>query len=89
MLQYGAIDFQDMNGSPGSPNKKIPTKLPTKEKSSSSLKPNLSRSSSKSATPKTPENPPLSEKKSKFYRRQILEAKISNLHCCGPLKNNY
>lgn len=56
--------FKDINGSPGSPNKKIPSKLPTKEKSSSSLKPNLSRSSSKSATPKTPENPPL-EKKSK------------------------
>ncbi|XP_038217019.1 microtubule-associated protein tau [Zerene cesonia] len=53
----------DLNGSPGSPNKTLPSKLPTKEKSSSSLKPSLSRSSSKSATAKTPENPPPSEKK--------------------------
>ncbi|XP_045496330.1 microtubule-associated protein tau isoform X2 [Colias croceus] len=53
----------DHNGSPGSPNKTLPSKLPTKEKSSSSLKPSLSRSSSKSATAKTPENPPPSEKK--------------------------
>ncbi|XP_063369617.1 microtubule-associated protein 4 isoform X1 [Cydia amplana] len=53
----------DLNGSPGSPNKKNASKLPTKEKSSSSLKPSLSRSSSKSATAKTPENPQPSEKK--------------------------
>ncbi|XP_026485453.1 microtubule-associated protein tau isoform X2 [Vanessa tameamea] len=53
----------DLNGSPGSPNKKLPSKLPTKEKSSSSLKQNLSRSSSKSATAKTPETPQPNEKK--------------------------
>ncbi|XP_030025747.2 microtubule-associated protein tau isoform X2 [Manduca sexta] len=53
----------DINGSPGSPNKKLPSKLPTKEKSSNSLKTSLSRSSSKSATAKTPENPPPAEKK--------------------------
>ncbi|XP_022825778.1 microtubule-associated protein tau isoform X2 [Spodoptera litura] len=53
----------DVNGSPGSPNKKIPSKLPMKEKSSNSLKTSLSRSSSKSATAKTPENPPPNEKK--------------------------
>ncbi|XP_021194849.3 microtubule-associated protein tau isoform X2 [Helicoverpa armigera] len=53
----------DVNGSPGSPNKKIPSKLPMKEKSSNSLKTSLSRSSSKSATAKTPENPAPSEKK--------------------------
>lgn len=57
--------FQDVNGSPGSPNKKIPSKLPMKEKSSNSLKQSLSRSSSKSATVKTPENPLPTEKKSK------------------------
>lgn len=57
--------FKDVNGSPGSPNKKIPSKLPMKEKSSNSLKTSLSRSSSKSATAKTPENPPPNEKKSK------------------------
>ncbi|CAG4970467.1 unnamed protein product [Parnassius apollo] len=53
----------DVNGSPGSPNKKLPSKLPTKEKSSNSIKTSLSRSSSKSATAKTPENPLPSEKK--------------------------
>ncbi|XP_026731463.1 microtubule-associated protein tau isoform X3 [Trichoplusia ni] len=53
----------DVNGSPGSPNKKIPSKLPMKEKSSNSLKTSLSRSSSKSATAKTPENPPPCDKK--------------------------
>ncbi|XP_014368249.2 microtubule-associated protein tau isoform X1 [Papilio machaon] len=53
----------DMNGSPGSPNKKLPSKVINKEKSSNSLKTSLSRSSSKSATAKTPENPPPSEKK--------------------------
>ncbi|XP_068622273.1 microtubule-associated protein 4 isoform X2 [Battus philenor] len=53
----------DLNGSPSSPNKKILSKLPNKEKSSNSLKTSLSRSSSKSATAKTPENPPPSEKK--------------------------
>ncbi|KAF9409543.1 hypothetical protein HW555_011137, partial [Spodoptera exigua] len=53
----------DVNGSPASPNKKIPSKLPMKEKSSHSLKTSLSRSSSKSATAKTPENPPPNEKK--------------------------
>ncbi|XP_026318520.1 microtubule-associated protein tau isoform X2 [Hyposmocoma kahamanoa] len=53
----------DLNGSPGSPNKKIPSKLPTKEKSSNSLRQNLSRSSSKSAAAKTPDTPPPAEKK--------------------------
>ncbi|KAJ2947495.1 hypothetical protein O0L34_g17282 [Tuta absoluta] len=53
----------DLNGSPGSPNKKVPSKLPTKEKSSNSIKTSLSRSSSKSATAKTPETPQPSEKK--------------------------
>ncbi|XP_048000421.1 microtubule-associated protein tau isoform X2 [Leguminivora glycinivorella] len=53
----------DLNGSPGSPNKKNVSKLPTKEKSSSSLKPSLSRSSSKSATVKIPETPQATEKK--------------------------
>ncbi|CAB3235655.1 unnamed protein product [Arctia plantaginis] len=53
----------DVNGSPGSPNKKIPSKLPMKEKSNNSIKTSLSRSSSKSATAKTPENPPSAEKK--------------------------
>ncbi|XP_049871281.1 microtubule-associated protein tau isoform X2 [Pectinophora gossypiella] len=53
----------DLNGSPGSPNKKLPSKLPTKEKSSNSIKTSLSRSSSKSAAAKTPENPPPVEKK--------------------------
>ncbi|XP_034828570.1 microtubule-associated protein tau isoform X3 [Maniola hyperantus] len=53
----------DINGSPGSPNKKLPSKLPMKEKSNSSLKQSLSRSSSKSATAKTPETPQPNEKK--------------------------
>lgn len=66
---YVSSNGQDLNGSPGSPNKKLPSKLPTKEKSSSSLKqPNLSRSSSKSATAKTPENPQPIEKKSTYLR---------------------
>ncbi|XP_037975540.2 microtubule-associated protein tau isoform X3 [Plutella xylostella] len=52
----------DLNGSPNSPNKKTPSRIP-KEKSNGSLKPSLSRSSSKSAAAKTPESPVPGEKK--------------------------
>ncbi|CAH0672714.1 unnamed protein product [Chilo suppressalis] len=70
----------DMNGSPGSPNKKIPSKLPTKEKSSSSLKHNLSRSSSKSAAAKTPENPtPTDKKKVPMNKVQVGNAPSPNI----------
>ncbi|XP_073952375.1 microtubule-associated protein tau isoform X4 [Choristoneura fumiferana] len=70
----------DLNGSPGSPNKKTPSKLPTKEKSSSSLKPSLSRSSSKSATVKTPENPlPNEKKKVPMNKIQVGNAPSPNL----------
>ncbi|XP_072929174.1 uncharacterized protein tau isoform X2 [Epargyreus clarus] len=70
----------DINGSPGSPNKKLPSKLPTKEKSSSSLKPSLSRSSSKSATAKTPENPqPTEKKKVPMNKVQVGSAPSPNI----------
>lgn len=71
----------DLNGSPGSPNKnKVPTKLPTKEKSSNSLKPSLSRSSSKSATAKTPENPlPTEKKKVPMNKIQVGSAPSPNI----------
>ncbi|XP_059053677.1 microtubule-associated protein 2 [Achroia grisella] len=71
----------DLNGSPGSPNKsKVPTKLPTKEKSSNSLKPSLSRSSSKSATAKTPENPlPTEKKKVPMNKVQVGNAPSPNI----------
>ncbi|KAJ0177809.1 hypothetical protein K1T71_006682 [Dendrolimus kikuchii] len=70
----------DVNGSPGSPNKKLPSKLPTKEKSSNSLKPSLSRSSSKSATAKTPENPsPADKKKVPMNKVQVGNAPSPNI----------
>ncbi|XP_060802017.1 microtubule-associated protein tau [Amyelois transitella] len=70
----------DLNGSPNSPNKKIASKLPTKEKSSSSLKPSLSRSSSKSATVKTPENPlPAEKKKVPMNKIQVGNAPSPNI----------
>ncbi|CAG9787223.1 unnamed protein product [Diatraea saccharalis] len=70
----------DVNGSPGSPNKKIPSKLPMKEKSSSSLKQSLSRSSSKSATVKTPENPtPIDKKKLPMNKVQVGNAPSPNI----------
>lgn len=70
----------DLNGSPGSPNKKTASKLPTKEKSSSSLKPSLSRSSSKSATVKTPENPqPTEKKKVPMNKIQVGNAPSPNI----------
>ncbi|CAD0200388.1 unnamed protein product [Chrysodeixis includens] len=70
----------DVNGSPGSPNKKIPSKLPMKEKSSNSLKNSLSRSSSKSATAKTPENPlPCDKKKVPMNKVQVGNAPSPNI----------
>lgn len=70
----------DVNGSPGSPNKKIPSKLPMKEKSSNSLKTSLSRSSSKSATAKTPENPPpIDKKKLPMNKVQVGNAPSPNI----------
>lgn len=70
----------DLNGSPSSPNKKLPSKLPTKEKSSSSLKHNLSRSSSKSATAKTPETPqPTEKKKVPMNKIQVRSAPSPNI----------
>ncbi|XP_075975907.1 microtubule-associated protein tau isoform X2 [Anticarsia gemmatalis] len=70
----------DVNGSPGSPNKKIPSKLPMKEKSSNSLKTSLSRSSSKSATAKTPENPlPAEKKKMPMNKVQVGNAPSPNI----------
>lgn len=66
------ITRQDLNGSPGSPNKKIPSKLPTKEKSSNSLRQTLSRSSSKSAAAKTPDTPPPAEKKSQYFNSILI-----------------
>ncbi|CAK1544056.1 unnamed protein product [Leptosia nina] len=70
----------DVNGSPGSPNKTLPSKLPTKEKSSSSLKPSLSRSSSKSATAKTPETPqPTDKKKVPMNKVQVGSAPSPNI----------
>ncbi|XP_052739805.1 microtubule-associated protein tau isoform X2 [Bicyclus anynana] len=70
----------DINGSPGSPNKKLPSKLPMKEKSSSSLKQSLSRSSSKSATAKTPETPqPNDKKKVPMNKVQVGNAPSPNI----------
>ncbi|XP_028175186.1 serine/arginine repetitive matrix protein 2-like isoform X3 [Ostrinia furnacalis] len=82
----------DVNGSPGSPNKKIPSKLPMKEKSSNSLKQSLSRSSSKSATAKTPENPlPTEKKKVPMNKVQVGSAPSPNIKAVkskiGSLEN--
>ncbi|KAL0832095.1 hypothetical protein ABMA28_001579 [Loxostege sticticalis] len=82
----------DLNGSPSSPNKKIPSKLPMKEKSSNSLKQGLSRSSSKSATAKTPENPtPTEKKKVPMNKVQVGSAPSPNIKAVkskiGSLEN--
>ncbi|CAF4829746.1 unnamed protein product [Pieris macdunnoughi] len=82
----------DLNGSPGSPNKPLPSKLPTKEKSNSSLKPSLSRSSSKSATAKTPETPvPIDKKKVPMNKIQVGSAPSPNIKAVkskiGSLEN--
>ncbi|GBP26062.1 Microtubule-associated protein 2 [Eumeta japonica] len=70
----------DVNGSPGSPSKKSPSKLPTKQSSSHSLKQSLSRSSSKSATAKTPENPlPVDKKKVPMNKVQVGNAPSPNI----------
>ncbi|XP_028025544.1 microtubule-associated protein tau-like isoform X3 [Bombyx mandarina] len=70
----------DLNGSPSSPNKKIVNKTPTKEKSSNSLRASLSRSSSKSATAKTPEIPtPTEKKKVPMNKVQVGNAPSPNL----------